>query len=170
MFDCANRCGRIGTRAIRPLAHIEMMAAAQPFLSGAISKTINMPNDATIADVAEVLPRLLAADAEGDRALPRRLEAVAAARVAGRRGPSTMRRARPRSPPSAVLPSAEQVAERVVVEYLRERRRLPERRAGYTQKATVGGHKVYIRTGEYADGSSARSSSTCTRRAPPSGA
>ena len=53
VFDCANRCGRIGTRSIRALAHIEMMAAAQPFLSGAISKTINLPNGATIADVAE---------------------------------------------------------------------------------------------------------------------
>ncbi len=51
-----------------------------------------------------------------------------------------------------ILPSVEQVAERVVVEYLRERRRLPDRRAGYTQKATIGGHKVYLRTGEYADG------------------
>ncbi len=67
-----------------------------------------------------------------------------------------------------MLPAVEEVAERVVVEYLRERRRLPDRRAGYTQKATIGGHKIYLRTGEYEDGRSARSSSTCTRRARPS--
>src|SRR5678810_854741 len=51
VFDCANRCGRIGQRYIAVDAHIRMMAAAQPFISGAISKTINMPADATLEDV-----------------------------------------------------------------------------------------------------------------------
>src|SRR5690606_2106097 len=51
---CANKCGRIGRRYIAPMAHVHMMAAAQPFLSGAISKTINMPSHATIAEVEEV--------------------------------------------------------------------------------------------------------------------
>src|SRR5574339_902124 len=51
VFDCANRCGRIGQRYIPVDAHIRMMAAAQPFISGAISKTINMPADATLEDV-----------------------------------------------------------------------------------------------------------------------
>ncbi len=54
VFDCANRCGKYGTRYIAPMAHVRSMAAAQPFISGAISKTINMPNDATVEDVAEV--------------------------------------------------------------------------------------------------------------------
>jgi ribonucleoside-diphosphate reductase alpha chain len=54
VFDCANRCGRYGKRFIAPMAHVHMMAAAQPFLSGAISKTINMPNDATVDEVAAI--------------------------------------------------------------------------------------------------------------------
>src|SRR5581483_564832 len=53
VFDCATPCGRYGSRYIRPLAHIDMMAAAQPFVSGAISKTINFPQTATISDVKE---------------------------------------------------------------------------------------------------------------------
>ena len=53
VFDCANRCGKIGRRYISAEGHIRMMAAAQPFLSGAISKTINLPGDATVADVSD---------------------------------------------------------------------------------------------------------------------
>jgi ribonucleoside-diphosphate reductase alpha chain len=150
VFDCANRCGRLGTRAIRPLGHVEMMAAAQPFLSGAISKTINLPTGATIADIAEVYrvswQRMLKAIAiyrDGSK-LSQPLSSAAMDELdVGEDAPVEA---------PMTLPSSEQVAERVVVEYLRERRRLPDRRAGYTQKATVGGHKVYLRTGEYADG------------------
>src|SRR5207237_6140899 len=53
-FDCANRCGPLGTRYIEPMGHVRMMAAAQPFLSGAISKTINLPSDATVDDVEKI--------------------------------------------------------------------------------------------------------------------
>ena len=79
VFDCANPCGRIGKRYLSVDSHIRMMAAAQPFISGAISKTINMPNDATVEDckAAYMLSWKLAL--EGQRALPRRLQAVAAA-------------------------------------------------------------------------------------------
>ncbi len=154
VFDCANRCGRLGTRAIRPLAHVEMMAAAQPFLSGAISKTINMPNAATIADVAEVYrvswQRMIKAVAlyrDGAK-LSQPLSSSAAEALAVGDDETDVAAEEIR----ALLPSGVEVAERVVVEYLRERRRLPERRAGYTQKASVGGHKVYVRTGEYTDG------------------
>jgi ribonucleoside-diphosphate reductase alpha chain len=156
VFDCANRCGRLGTRAIQPLAHVEMMAAAQPFLSGAISKTINMPNGATIADVAEVYrvswQRMLKAIAlyrDGSKLSQPLSSAAAEALIVE---DETAEEAAALEARRELLPSGEEVAERVVVEYLRERRRLPERRAGYTQKATVGGHKVYVRTGEYADG------------------
>jgi ribonucleoside-diphosphate reductase alpha chain len=150
VFDCANRCGRLGTRSIRALAHIEMMAAAQPFLSGAISKTINLPNGATIADVAECYrvswQKMVKANAiyrDGSKlSQPLSSAALEALDV----GELEL------AEPATVLPAVEEVAERVVVEYLRERRRLPDRRAGYTQKATIGGHKVYLRTGEYADG------------------
>jgi ribonucleoside-diphosphate reductase alpha chain len=151
VFDCANRCGRRGTRSIRALAHVEMMAAAQPFLSGAISKTINLPNGATIADVAECYrmswQRMLKANAiyrDGSKLSQPLSSAAVEALDVGDDAELPV--------PATTLPTAEDVAERVVVEYLRERRRLPDRRAGYTQKATIGGHKVYLRTGEYADG------------------
>ncbi len=165
IFDCANPCGRLGTRILGTAAHIEMMAAVQPFVSGAISKTINMPNSATINDIrdaymlswklglksnalyrdgsklsqplASTLLSTLEAD-EDER------EAIADV-VANTNTPTTERTA-------AV---AERITERVierVVEKNATRHRLPQRRKGYTQKATVGGHKVYLRTGEYDDG------------------
>ena len=86
VFDCANPCGKIGKRYLSVESHIRMMAAAQPFISGAISKTINMPNEATVEDCKNAYMLQLEAGAEGQRALPRRLEAVAAAqRLAHRR-------------------------------------------------------------------------------------
>ena len=159
VFDCANPCGRKGTRCLSVESHIRMMAVAQPFVSGAISKTINMPHQATVEDCkaayqlswrlglkANALYRdgsklsqplssnaLLGAEADDDET-EEVLEELTAA-------PDTRR--------------AEIVAERVierVVERINERRRLPQRRKGYTQKAIVGGHKVYLRTGEYEDG------------------
>ena len=147
VFDCANKCGRLGTRAIRALSHVEMMAAAQPFLSGAISKTINLPASASIADVAECYrvswKKMVKANAlyrDGSKLSQPLSGAAAEALDVG---------AELEAP--AELPSAEQVAERIV-QVMGERRRLPHRRAGYTQKATLAGHKVYLRTGEYEDG------------------
>ena len=147
VFDCANKCGRLGTRAIRALSHIEMMAAAQPFLSGAISKTINLPASASISDVAECYrvswKKMVKANAlyrDGSK-LSQPLSGAAAEDLdvgAEFEAPTE-------------LPSVEQAAERVV-QIMGERRRLPHRRAGYTQKATLAGHKVYLRTGEYEDG------------------
>jgi len=151
VFDCANRCGRRGTRFIRAEGHILMMAAAQPFISGAISKTINMPSEAGVEEVKKVYkmswekmlkavalyrdgsklsqPLSISMDAEEEEAL-----AVAVA-----------------SGDTAQVAAA--MAERVVIRYQARRRRLPQRRKGYTQKASVGGHKVYIRTGDYENGS-----------------
>ncbi len=151
VFDCANRCGKHGKRCIRYDGHILMMATAQPFISGAISKTINMPAEATLDDIKRAYylawqkmlkavaiyrdgsklsqPLSIAMDAEEE-------EALAAAVAAG--------------DPAKV---AESMAERIVIRYQARRHRLPGRRAGFTQKASVGGHKVYIRTGEYDDGS-----------------
>jgi ribonucleoside-diphosphate reductase alpha chain len=160
VFDCAN--------ALRPHRQAlslgrephRMMAAAQPFISGAISKTINMPNDATGAGLQVGLQSLLAAGAEGERALPRRLKAVAAAQ--SRRSSRTRRRTSSKAveallaQPTAQRTSevAEKIVERVIerVERIRAREKMPDRRKGYTQKAVVGGHKVYVRTGEYDDG------------------
>ena len=81
VFDCATPCGKIGKRYLSVDSHILMMAAAQPFISGAISKTINMPNDATVEDCKERLHAVLAPGAQGQRALPRRLQAQPAAQL-----------------------------------------------------------------------------------------
>jgi len=145
VFDCANRCGKRGQRFIRTEAHIRMMAAAQPFISGAISKTINMPQDATIEDVKWAY----------DLSWRGMLKAVALYRDGSKLSQplnSTTDEEEERAAAADVEAVAEKMTERVVTQYLRERHRLPNRRSGYTQKAVVGGHKVYLRTGEYEDG------------------
>jgi ribonucleoside-diphosphate reductase alpha chain len=134
-----------------------MMAASQPFISGAISKTINMPNDATVDDCKQsyMLSWKLALKAnalyrDGSKLSqplnsqiladdPEEAEDVAAELAADR--PAQQRAAA----------AAERIVERII-EREREREKLPGRRKGYTQKASVGGHKVYLRTGEYNDG------------------
>ena len=154
VFDCANKCGRYGKRYIAAEGHIHMMAAAQPFLSGAISKTINLPNHATVEDVQAAYmtswklglkaialyrdgsklsqPLSSAADSDLDLDLELDLDLDA--------------------PEPAPLPAPVERAEQII-KYLAQRRRLPDRRGGYTQKAKFGGHTVYLRTGEYEDGS-----------------
>ncbi|MEY3163087.1 MAG: Vitamin B12-dependent ribonucleotide reductase [Planctomycetota bacterium] len=147
VFDCANRCGRIGKRFIPFAAHIHMMASVQPFISGAISKTINMPNDASVDDVKEAY-RL------GWKSM---LKAVALYRDGSKLSQPLNTVSDDTDTTPAITPEAvavaQRITERVVHRYLAKRRRLPHRRAGYTQKAVVGGHKIYLRTGEYEDGS-----------------
>ena len=168
VFDCANRCGPLGTRYIEPMGHVRMMAAAQPFLSGAISKTINMPADATVADVERVhheswrlglkaiaiyrdgsklaqplsagdnakavtlpMPREAKAMADALKTLIPELTGVQAQRMADACFADKLAAAQPSGP---------------------ERRRLPSKRHGLTQEAKVGGNKIFLRTGEYQDG------------------
>jgi len=145
VFDCANRCGRIGQRYIAVDAHIRMMAAAQPFISGAISKTINMPADATLEDVKSAylfawksMVKAVALYRDGSKLS----QPLSASTDSGKAI----------EPSSEILSIAEKTTERVLVRYLAKRRPLPARRNGYTQKAVVGGHKLYLRTGEYEDG------------------
>ena len=154
VYDCANRCGRRGQRFIPFEAHIRMMAASQPFLSGAISKTINMPADATVADVKrayrlgfESMLKAVALYRDGSKLS----QPLSSAVDIGEKIDTAGLAGAPRG--AAATAVAERVTERLVVRYLKSRRRLPDRRGGYTQKATVGGHKIYLRTGEYADGS-----------------
>lgn len=167
VFDCASPCGKIGKRFLSAEAHIRMMAAAQPFISGAISKTINMPNSASVTacndaymlswrlglkanalyrDGSKLSQPLNAQVLEEDEEdlldeeqtlVERIVEAPAAARVA-----------------EVAERVVERTVERVVEKIVRtsDREKLPQRRKGYTQKAMVGGHKVYLRTGEYEDG------------------
>ncbi|MFT7518550.1 MAG: ribonucleoside-diphosphate reductase alpha chain [Kiritimatiellia bacterium] len=153
VFDCANRCGRIGKRYIAYEAHIRMMASCQPFISGAISKTINMPNEASIQAVKDAYMlswRLgLKANAlyrDGSK-LSQPLSSMSATELFSSLDEDE-------DVPVAEAPAQpiREITERVVVRYLAKRRRLPNRRKGYTQKAVVGGHKVFLRTGEYDDG------------------
>jgi ribonucleoside-diphosphate reductase alpha chain len=145
VFDCANRCGRIGQRYIAVDAHIRMMAAAQPFISGAISKTINMPGDATLEEVKSAylfawksMVKAVALYRDGSKLS----QPLSASSDSGKAVEAS----------TEVLSIAEKITERVLVRYLAKRRPLPARRNGYTQKAVIGGHKLYLRTGEYEDG------------------
>ncbi|PJR12202.1 vitamin B12-dependent ribonucleotide reductase [Sinorhizobium meliloti] len=155
VFDCANPCGKIGKRYLSVESHIRMMAAAQPFISGAISKTINMPNEATVEDcknaymlswklalkanalyrdgskLSQPLNASLIEDEEDEDAIEELMQAPAAAQA---------------------VAVTEKIIERVIEKVVRAREKLPNRRQGYTQKAIVGGHKVYLRTGEFGDG------------------
>ena len=152
VFDCANRCGKKGRRYIPYEAHVHMMAAVQPFISGAISKTINMPNDASLDDVKHVyqigwrsMLKAVALYRDGSK-LSQPLNAAIDDSADAEVGLSV-------SATTTVQQMAARITERVVHRYIAKRRRLPHRRAGYTQKAVVGGHKIYLRTGEYEDGS-----------------
>ncbi len=156
VFDCANPCGKVGKRFLSVESHIDMMAAAQPFISGAISKTINMPNEATVEDCKSAYLRswkkalkanalyrdgsklsqplnsaLIEDEDEDDDVLDNLIEAPKAA---------------------AAVTVTEKVVERIVEKVVREQEKLPTRRKGYTQKAKVGGHTIFLRTGEYDDG------------------
>lgn len=162
VFDCANKCGKKGQRFISAEGHIRMMASAQPFLSGAISKTINLPAEASVKDVSDAywLSWKLGVKAnalyrDGSK-LSQPLnaasgDAAAAILEAALGTPDTI--VEPTVAPISAHTAIEETATRLVYRYLSKRRVLPARRRGYTQKARVGGHKVYLRTGEFEDGS-----------------
>jgi ribonucleoside-diphosphate reductase alpha chain len=156
VFDCANPCGRTGTRSLSAESHIKMMAAAQSFISGAISKTINMPHGATIEACkdAYMLSWSLGIKANALYRDGSKLSQPLAASLlsADDLEAAEMAEQLAEAPAAAAPVMAERIVERIV-ERRADRRRLPGRRKGYTQKATVGGHKVYLRTGEYEDGS-----------------
>ncbi|HCC24392.1 MAG TPA: vitamin B12-dependent ribonucleotide reductase, partial [Holosporales bacterium] len=153
VFDCANPCGRTGKRFLSVEGHIRMMASVQPFVSGAISKTINMTNAATIEECKEayLLSWKLALKAN---ALYRDGSKLSQALYSSLLGDDVAEELPEMSAPEKAKVVAEKVVERVVERYLHrsQRQKLPNRRKGYTQKASIGGHKVYLRTGEYDDG------------------
>jgi ribonucleoside-diphosphate reductase alpha chain len=158
VFDCANKCGKDGERFIHYMGHVRMMAAAQPFISGAISKTVNMPNETTIEDIedcyfeaAKIGVKAIAIYRDGSKAsqplssssddgdseesdpeVTKILEEEAML-IQGNFAPGTS--------PSRAYAGVN-----------RPRFLLPERREGWTQEARIAGHKVYLRTGEYPDG------------------
>ena len=166
VFDCANRNGKYGERFIHHTGHIKMMAAAQPFISGAISKTINMPNEITVDEIEEAYSlswelgiKAMALYRDGSKA-SQPLSATSDDGVADDE---------PESLEEALADELEMVGSgRHVVhagmfrpgispteayqDIPRPRFHLPARRGGYTQEGRVGGHKVFLRTGEYDDG------------------
>ncbi|HEX3665221.1 MAG TPA: vitamin B12-dependent ribonucleotide reductase [Rhizomicrobium sp.] len=155
VFDCANPCGRTGKRYLSVESHIRMMAAAQPFISGAISKTINMPNSATVKECGEsyMLSWKLGLKANALYRDGSKLSQPLASQVlAFDDEDEDDLLEQPAMQRAAIV--SERIVEKVVERVVRhrERERLPARRKGYTQKAVVGGHKVYLRTGEYEDG------------------
>jgi len=179
VFDCANKCGKLGKRFIHHMGHVRMMAAAQPFISGAISKTINMPNEAMVDDIKEAYMRSWelglkaialyrdgsklsqplsnkgtdkTAEGESDRQLALSEEFAKQLEEARRQRAEELR-------PDEILAAAQRILanstntdfKRKVAQAL-ERNRLPAKRRGWTQKAKIAGHTVFLRTGEYADG------------------
>jgi len=156
VFDCANTCGKKGTRYLSVEAHIRMMAAAQSFISGAISKTINMANTATIEDVKAAYELSWSLGIKANalyRDGSKLSQPLASALVEDDEEAEEILATGSQQEKAAVL--AEKIVEKIVVKELvrSHREKLPDRRKGYTQKAVVGGHKVYLRTGEYGDGS-----------------
>ena len=156
IFDCANPCGKKGKRYLSVNSHIYMMAAAQSFISGAISKTINMPNDATIEDCQKAYELSWSLGVKANalyRDGSKLSQPLAAALVEDDDEAAEILESGSAQEKAAVL--AEKIVEKVIVKEIvkSHREKMPERRKGYTQKAIVGGHKVYLRTGEYSDGS-----------------
>jgi ribonucleoside-diphosphate reductase alpha chain len=153
IFDCANKCGKKGKRFIQHMAHVRMMAAAQPFISGAISKTVNMPAEALVSEIGEVY---LEAWKTG-------VKAIALYRD-GSKLSQPLNSSNDEDLDEIIMLGDEQsldetqgpaeVQERIVerVYHRAERRRLPKKRRGFVREGYVGGHKVFLRTGEYEDG------------------
>jgi len=155
IFDCANPCGKKGKRYLSVNSHITMMAAAQSFISGAISKTINMPNDATIEDCQKAYELSWSLGTKANalyRDGSKLSQPLAAALIEDDEDAAEILETGTPHEKAAVI--AEKIVEKVVIKEIikTEREKMPERRKGYTQKAIVGGHKVYLRTGEYTDG------------------
>ncbi|HYM19956.1 MAG TPA: vitamin B12-dependent ribonucleotide reductase [Candidatus Kapabacteria bacterium] len=159
IFDCANKCGKYGKRYIQYAAHIRMMAAAQPFISGAISKTINMPNEATVDDISNAYTEswklMIKANAlyrDGSK-LSQPLNSI---NEEGDLAEQVLF-ADPEDLTTETVGASElhQLINAQAEEtgtWQPRRLKLPQRRRGWLREAVVGGHKVYLRTGEYEDG------------------
>jgi len=131
VFDCANKCGKKGKRFIHHMAHLKIMAAVQPFISGAISKTINMPNHVSVEDIKEAY-----------------LESW---RI-GLKSVALYRDGCKLSQPLATKTSEEKKVEKII-EYRSVRRRLPDERKAITHKFRIGNQDGYLTVGLYEDGS-----------------
>lgn len=172
VFDCANKCGNKGERYIAAQGHIRMMAAAQPFLSGAISKTINLPNEASVDDIKDCYylswklglkanalyrdgcklsqPLSNKSDVKDEEETQEVIEQVLgedAHKPVGELSPEQVLEAA-----TAILNKTHDTAFKHKLAGVVARKALPGKRGGFTQKATVGGQTIFVRTGEYEDG------------------
>ncbi|MEM7138192.1 MAG: vitamin B12-dependent ribonucleotide reductase [Myxococcota bacterium] len=154
VFDCANRCGKIGERFLEPMAHVHMMAAAQPFLSGAISKTVNLPADSTVEEVEQIYKegwklglKAVALYRDGSKS-SQPLNTADDSTDEDEDADTEVRAKDANATVAAAVPQREGLTPPAT-----HRQRLPKKRRGFTQEARIGGHKVFLRTGEYEDGS-----------------
>lgn len=179
VFDCANKCGKIGERFIHAHGHIRMMSAVQPFISGAISKTINLPNEATVEEIADsyLLSWKLGLKACALYRDGSKLSQPLSNKSDKKKKQDTSEEAKaaiPNEPLAGVEPNIVDMSQLTVRELLEEvqkrvqsspdtklkrelativeRRTLPAKRRGFTQKAKINGQAIFLRTGEYADG------------------
>ena len=153
IFDTANKCGKFGQRYIGYMAHVRIMAAAQPFVSGAISKTVNMPAEAKVADIGDVyvqswkfMLKAIALYRDGSKLS----QPLNSSLVEGLDEIVTLGDENTLDETIG----AEQLQENIIekIKYLPERQKLPKKRSGHIREAHIGGHKVFLRTGEYDDG------------------
>ncbi|MEE8395819.1 MAG: vitamin B12-dependent ribonucleotide reductase, partial [bacterium] len=143
VFDCANKCGSTGQRFIAPIAHVKMMAAVQPFISGAISKTINMPESATVEEIENLYVQSWRYG----------LKAVALYRDGSKGSQPLNTSMSGKNEQSGQAEAAEQdTAPAPPLLGWSDRKELPRRRIGFTLEALVAGHKLFLRTGEYENG------------------
>jgi ribonucleoside-diphosphate reductase alpha chain len=134
IFDCANKCGQYGKRYISPYGHIEMMGAVQPFLSGAISKTVNLPNESSVEDIENIHLQ----------SWKKGIKAVAIYRDGSKI-----------SQPLNVSKKdkeEKEIQKEVIIEYRPVHRKLPKERMSITRKVKIGGHKMFFTVGLYNDG------------------
>ncbi len=144
VFDCANKNGKLGKRFLSPMSHLRMLSAAQKFISGAISKTINVPNETTVDDIEKLYVE----------AWRMGLKAVAIYRDGSKHAQplSSTNDAKKQKDAATTTANATGLAASSSAQPVLRRRRLPKKRNGFTQEARVGGQKIYLRTGEYEDG------------------
>lgn len=154
VFDCANKCGKLGKRFIRAEGHIRMMAASQPFISGAISKTINLPNEATLEDIksAYLLSWKLGLKANALYRDGSKLSQALSNKSDTKKDTTEKRAAGSGQQAADATQGASAVVEKVIVKEVARRRKLPDERMSITHKFSVAGHEGYLHVGMYEDG------------------
>jgi len=170
VFDCANKCGKKGQRYIHAHGHIRMMGAVQPFISGAISKTINLPNEATIEEIKDCyyLSWKLALKAcalyrdgsklsqplsnKSDKKKKEETKEEAAAAVSDIVDMSKLTVEELLEEVNRRMQASPDTRLKRALSNIVERKQLPAKRRGYTIKGKVGGQAIFLRTGEYGDG------------------